>query len=65
MTIEPIRRLKQINPPTNWFCGSCIECSERVNGASGYADLDGESFTDYYCTECARKLSDSGKAEIV
>lgn len=32
---------------------TCVKCSERFVLATGYADLDGKAFTDYYCRDCA------------
>lgn len=48
-------RLKIVNGTP---CVQCVKCGRVKNGykmpiESVYADLDGVSFRDYYCTECA------------
>jgi len=45
-----------INPPKPEFYFTCVHCNKKSSSLTGYADLDGKPFQDYYCETCANEI---------
>lgn len=61
---KPVKELVSVGGTTPVIV-LCVGCGTWVNSSSAFADVCGKAFTDYYCHECANRMTSNGEAEIV